>query len=495
MAQVFVGYRRADKDIVEGLVNALKAEGFTVFWDHLIVAGDDWHHELDDRIKEARVCLIVWSNNVTIDSPVLTEADHGHQQRKLIIAAIDSDVALPLRLKTVQYVDLASGKAGEATDFRQDPLSFDWKTHPRFSNLIEGLKRKTGKPQAQRDRDQRNAFRAMIACAVVAVAVGAFAYFQWGTPPTEEQPALSVAEVADAAYLAAGDPTEGYTAALLEDAISAFRELEASETENFTRERQLRLNALILAQGGAFRDCSVGCPLMTVVLAPTPFAISVFETSAQEWAACVPRCAEPARWRDQTADLASPVRWVKHDEIEEFLEFLKEQAQTEHPGVRFRYQLPSAYEWLVAAGASPQEAQAVQANGDESIANMPFVPLPASAETVCDYVNGLNNDRRAGRDPPPDRNETCFDGYHREEWAPVNPGSDRRFHPNAAGLFHLVGNASEWLRDSCGDKIRIIGGSRWDRPVVDARRVQVPTTCDFSRLGNAHRGFRVMRPL
>ncbi|MDZ4692647.1 SUMF1/EgtB/PvdO family nonheme iron enzyme [Terricaulis sp.] len=450
MAQVFVGYRRADKDVVTSIVSALEARGFSVFWDHLIVAGDDWHHELDDRIKEAKVCLIVWSNNVTMSSPVLTEADHGHKQNKLIIAAIDPEVELPLRLKQVQYVDLSAGRLSEATYWRHDPSRFDWSAHPNFSNLIEGLLRKVGKPQAQRDRERRNAGRfAAFGFGLVAVGALAFAINQFWPRPVEPGPPRQ--EFVDSAFRDCADCPE----------------MVVVPAGQFTFGNTARRQANEQA-----RD----------VVVNAPFAVGKFEVSSQEY----------AQFLRSSGHTQASGCYADYDD-NGGLEFQREarfagrigfeQGHVNEPAVCVSWADAQAYvQWLTAQTGrayrllrEDEWEYAARANSEESdfaVAGLCAIPGINGADAAM--VATLIQDRPRNPPRPPNEALACTDAA--AHTAPRQLGA-----ANAFGLVHMIGNVDEWVEDCYTERAsevipagqpcrnRTIRGGSWRAGEVDLR--------------------------
>lgn len=64
---VFVSYRRADKDAVQPLVDALREAKLRVFWDQDIVPGDKWLARILDELEQASAFIGVWSRNSISD--------------------------------------------------------------------------------------------------------------------------------------------------------------------------------------------------------------------------------------------------------------------------------------------------------------------------------------------------------------------------------------------------------------------------------------------
>ena len=61
MADIFLSYKREDRDKVKLIVEALQAKGWTVWWDTRIGAGESWDQVIEAQLKAAKCVLVVWS--------------------------------------------------------------------------------------------------------------------------------------------------------------------------------------------------------------------------------------------------------------------------------------------------------------------------------------------------------------------------------------------------------------------------------------------------
>jgi len=61
MADVFVSYARSDKARVAPLVAALEAQGWTIWWDPEIEAGQQFDDQIEDELDAAKAVLVVWT--------------------------------------------------------------------------------------------------------------------------------------------------------------------------------------------------------------------------------------------------------------------------------------------------------------------------------------------------------------------------------------------------------------------------------------------------
>ena len=61
MSDVFVSYKAEDRPRVRPLVEALQADGLSVWWDANIGAGDEWRESIASNLDQARCVIVVWT--------------------------------------------------------------------------------------------------------------------------------------------------------------------------------------------------------------------------------------------------------------------------------------------------------------------------------------------------------------------------------------------------------------------------------------------------
>lgn len=117
MPEVFVSYKKSDKDRVRPLVENLRAAGLDVWWDEGIAPSMSWRAEIANNLKSARCVVAVWTED-SVDHQqgrwVMEEANHGLARGVLAPVRLDL-VPPPLGFGEVQYADLAAwnGKADD----------------------------------------------------------------------------------------------------------------------------------------------------------------------------------------------------------------------------------------------------------------------------------------------------------------------------------------------------------------------------------------------
>lgn len=61
MSDVFVSYKAEDRTRVRPLVDALEADGVSVWWDAHVGGGDEWRDSIQQNLADARCVIVVWS--------------------------------------------------------------------------------------------------------------------------------------------------------------------------------------------------------------------------------------------------------------------------------------------------------------------------------------------------------------------------------------------------------------------------------------------------
>src|SRR5262245_13447777 len=105
MADIFISYKKEDAGRVIRMVEALRADGFDVWWDHGIKAGSEWDRSIHKELYAARVVIAIWSNASVAAPWVKEEATVGKNRGVLVPAKID-EVDPPLGFMMIQAADL-----------------------------------------------------------------------------------------------------------------------------------------------------------------------------------------------------------------------------------------------------------------------------------------------------------------------------------------------------------------------------------------------------
>lgn len=88
MAEVFVSYARDDLEHVRPLVDALRADGLTAWWDQDVPPNAEWAPTIEAELDQAGCVIVCWSPNATARENVRGEARFAHAHGKLLQAFV-----------------------------------------------------------------------------------------------------------------------------------------------------------------------------------------------------------------------------------------------------------------------------------------------------------------------------------------------------------------------------------------------------------------------
>jgi hypothetical protein len=112
MADIFLSYKREDRDKVRPLVEALQAQGWSVWWDTRIGVGETWDKVIETELAAAKCVVVVWSRR-SVDSRWVRSEAHEGLERGCLVPVIIEGAKPPLAFKLVQSTDLTH-RRGEA---------------------------------------------------------------------------------------------------------------------------------------------------------------------------------------------------------------------------------------------------------------------------------------------------------------------------------------------------------------------------------------------
>ena len=229
MSDVFVSYKAEDRQRVRPLVEALQADGLSVWWDANIGAGDEWRESIASNLDEARCVIVVWTKRSTGPEGrfVRDEAARAAKRNVYLPVTIDK-VEPPLGFGETQCLPLSGWKGN-----REDP---------RYLALLEAARHTVGG-----DRPTRPALiakpvtadrRAVLAGGAVAglAAAGGLGWWWMGASPAN---ANSVAVLPFANL--SGDPAQAYFSdGMAEELRSALARISGLKVIGRTSSEMLR---------------------------------------------------------------------------------------------------------------------------------------------------------------------------------------------------------------------------------------------------------------
>ncbi len=172
MSDVFVSYKAEDRKRVRPLVEALQADGYSVWWDEQIGGGAAWRHAIEAELNAADCVIVVWSNrSVGPDGTFVQDEATRAQQRHVYVPVLIDKVHLPLGFGETQALPL-TGWHGNRSD-------------PRYQAVLAAVRRNVGSEGSEsvphalpRKVDRRTMIAGGAVAAVAVAAVGGWELFR-----------------------------------------------------------------------------------------------------------------------------------------------------------------------------------------------------------------------------------------------------------------------------------------------------------------------------
>jgi len=199
MSDVFISYKAEDRRRVQSLVQALQADGFSVWWDEQIGGGDAWRESIERELDAAKSVIVVWSKR--------SIGPEGRFVRDEASRAMERDVYLPVRIDNVR-LPLGFGETQAL------PLTgWHGKTSDaRYQAVLAAVRKCVGRegdgksqPAARAPVDRRMVLAGGAAATVAVAGVGGWALLK----PTSASASSNSIAVLPFANLS-GDPAQAY---------------------------------------------------------------------------------------------------------------------------------------------------------------------------------------------------------------------------------------------------------------------------------------------
>jgi serine/threonine-protein kinase len=116
MSDVFVSYKAEDRKRVRPLVEALQADGYSVWWDEQIGGGAAWRHAIEAELNAAKCVIVVWSKrSVGPEGEFVHDEASRAKERHVYVPVRIENVHLPLGFGETQALPL-TGWHGDRAD-------------------------------------------------------------------------------------------------------------------------------------------------------------------------------------------------------------------------------------------------------------------------------------------------------------------------------------------------------------------------------------------
>jgi flagellar biosynthesis protein FlhG len=135
MADIFVSYKSEDREHAECIAALLEENGYSVWWDHELLAGQRWGKVIKAELDAASCVVVLWtSNSIDPDQTyasdwVEREAEEAYRRGVLIPALFNAE-AVPWIHKSIEWAPL-----------------FEWDgtdSHPSFADLLASIQSLVG---------------------------------------------------------------------------------------------------------------------------------------------------------------------------------------------------------------------------------------------------------------------------------------------------------------------------------------------------------------
>jgi TIR domain-containing protein len=190
MADVFISYSRGDQAAVRQLAEAVRREGYSVWWDEELPPHRSYSDVITEQIDASKAAIVVWSAAAAASEWVRAEADLARNRKKLIQTSLDAHLP-PMPFNQIQFAAIG-----------------DWRGetgHPGWCKVKESLAALCGPagddrpvyplpaaPPPAPARAGRSRGPMAAAIALLLVVLAAVALFAW---PRREAPPPAVAPV------------------------------------------------------------------------------------------------------------------------------------------------------------------------------------------------------------------------------------------------------------------------------------------------------------
>ncbi|MEQ1755537.1 MAG: SUMF1/EgtB/PvdO family nonheme iron enzyme [Micropepsaceae bacterium] len=105
MPDVFLSYNREDQAKAKLIARALEGEGFQVWWDTVLRAGETYDEVTEKKLRDAKSVVVLWSSRSVRSKWVRAEATLGDRKSALIPVMIEA-CDRPIMFELIQTADL-----------------------------------------------------------------------------------------------------------------------------------------------------------------------------------------------------------------------------------------------------------------------------------------------------------------------------------------------------------------------------------------------------
>ena len=129
MSDIFISYKKEEKEVAAKLAHALERDGWTVWWDVEIPTGADFETLIKETLGTCDVTIVLWSKESIHSDWVRAEAEYARKYKKVFPVLIEElpHQDLPLLFQKLHAHDLANWSGERSTPIQrslQEPRQF-----------------------------------------------------------------------------------------------------------------------------------------------------------------------------------------------------------------------------------------------------------------------------------------------------------------------------------------------------------------------------------
>ena len=107
MTDIFISYKREEREKAELIAKMLVKHGYDVWWDTELLPGDKFSREIDEVIKNASAAIVLWSKKAVASDFVRAEAGRANSNNILISVRLD-ECEIPIPYNIQHFLDLSA---------------------------------------------------------------------------------------------------------------------------------------------------------------------------------------------------------------------------------------------------------------------------------------------------------------------------------------------------------------------------------------------------